>query len=443
MAPPIEADIVELDENGEKKVPVDIPLENSAASKGIEADEDELDVTDQIVFLYEAMNAREKRKTFDKLRPVLEPLLSSTHLGKSELSDSSINDDTLTNAKPAQSETLKEDQPTLITSGGNVTLSTGTSRVVIQTGSGNFVSKLKSFSGIVPVPSGQVDFRTWLTAAYRLQRNDEISSSEKLSRIQNSLLKPSLDIVQKELDSGSVTSVLKLLEAVYGSVEDPRDLLNNFNATCQSVKENPSDYLSRLYLLLDELQRHAVVEVRDAPSMLIKQFLYGCYDDNIMLKLRLEDHEQDPPDYGKLLLAIRREEAKRTRRQLVAKRVASQQVQAEREDEVEKLREEVKNLKVRKSEFTSTQSSSEVDKLRNEVAQLRQQVAGSDLRSSPSNSSHQASKPDSKQTPSKPRNKLRFCFKCGLDGHTVWKCTNEPNVKLVCTRFEKAKTQEN
>lgn len=401
------------------------------------------DETDQIVFMVENMSPRQRRQTFDRLQPVLLPLFESTVIGKS--SDSFDNPVQKSKAKLKQMEQSKADasHPTLITSSGDVTLSSGTSRVVIQTGSDKFRSKLKQFSGITPVPSGQVDYRTWSKSAIRLQKDSNTSDEEKLSRIQNSLVKPALDIVECALDSGSVTKLLSILESAYGSVEDPRDLLNNFNNSVQNHKESPSSYLSRLYLLCDELQRRGVVPVEDGPSMLLKQFVYGCTDDNLLLKLRLEEKEDDAPDYGTLLLTLRREEAKRTRRQMIAKRVVTQQLSTEKDDEVEQLRQEVKQLKLGKSVKTSIDSDdNEVVKLREEVAQLRQQVAGSCNQQMPTgNPSCYNSDVRSSQT--HPKRKLRFCFKCGMDGHTVWKCNKDANPQLVCKRFEDAKNQGN
>ena len=296
-----------------------------------------------------------------------------------------------------------------------------------------------TFSGITPVPSGQADYRQWYKAAVRLTKDAEVTDTEIVYRIQSSLMKPALDIVQNALDAGSPTLVLQLLDSVYGNVEDPRDLFNAYNNAVQDAKERASDYLSRLFLLLDELHRRDIIKVEDGPTQLLKQFVYGCTDDNLVLKLRLEEKESDPPDYGKMLLAIRVEEAKRTRRQVVSKLARSQQVSVE-DSEIEKLKKEISILK-------GDKQKSELQNLREEVAQLKQQnVSGNGQgQVQPRHSQPHGLAGASRSSPGT-RPRLRFCFKCGLDGHTVWNCKNVANPQLVCKRFEVAKetrAQEN
>ena len=157
-------------------------------------------------------------------------------------------------------------------------------------------------------------------------KDTDVQDAEKIYRIQSSLMKPALDIVQNMLDSGSVQGVLKLLNTMDGTVEDSRDLLIQFSSTLQESKEKPSEYLNRLYLLLDELLQRDIVKVADGPCELLKQFIYGCSDESLIMKLRLEEKENSPPDFGTLLLSIRREEAKRTRRNIAAKLARTHQV---------------------------------------------------------------------------------------------------------------------
>jgi hypothetical protein len=308
--------------------------------------------------------------------------------------------------------------PTLLTTAsGNVTLEQGQSKVIIQTGS-DFASKLKTFSGTLPVPPGQVDFRTWYKAAQRLHRTSERSTSEVLGRIQNSLCNPALEMAQSALDSGSVQKVLQLLKNVYGDADDPQDLWNKFHATMMTSKEKTSEYLNRLYLLVEELRHRGLVKTEDTDATLLKQFVYGCSDDHTILKLRLEDEGSTVPDFGTLLLAVRKEEAKRSRRQGNAKQTyaacAQHVVTEDGRNEIEELRKEVASLK---SQLTTTQAS------------LRPTTPAS------SGPHGESKKPRSTvQAP-----KLRFCFKCGMEGHVVWTCKNSANPELVSQKFDLVK----
>lgn len=356
----------------------------------------------QILFMLDRLSPIQRRRTLLLLRPLLSSTVVDQDIPKpTEQEASNTNADVNVNTS----------NTSVLTSTGEVTLASGSSRILIQTSSTQSSVKLKSFSGILPVPNGQIDFRTWHQAATRLSKNSSFSEIEQLSRIQNSLLKPALDVVQSSLDLGSTSDVLKLLDQVYGNVDDPRDLLNNFNSSCQNAKERCSEYLSRLYLLLDELLRLSIVAVADARLTLLKQFIYGCSDDTLLLKLRLEEKEHNPPDYGSLLLSIRREEAKRTRRQ-VAARVKTQQVSVE---------------------------NSEVEALKCEVNTLKQEVASLKLQQQHVTAENHGEQTGDRYAGARPKKRFGFCFRCGKQGHSVWNCRNDPNPTLVTKLFENAK----
>ena len=402
------------------------PLSNVAPSLNIEEqntdEEPEQDIADQIVFMFDKLKGKQRRITIEKLRPIV----TSTFLDITEKHEDKDNQklEEKHERKTNSAQSDGSQQSTIHTSNGEITLSAGTSKIHITTGnaSQNFTCKLRAFSGILPTPNGQVDFRTWMKAANRLVKDKGITDAEKLGRIQNSLLKPALDVVESSLDDGSIADVMRILQSLYGSVDDPRDLMIRFNSMVQDPKEKASEYLSRLYLAMDDLLRQNIVKIRDGNSQLFQQFLYGCHDDTLIMKLRLEE-KQDYPDYGALLLDIRKEEAKRTRRQMTMKLAKAHQLTTE-DTEVEKLRKEVATLK---------QQSAEVESLRYEMAQLKQQ------NSSRCNNETEIRPPDrSKQEKEKnpEKKKLGFCFKCGLDGHKIWNCRGKPNPELVCKRFE-------
>ena len=425
--------IVEADVHGSTEKLNDMVVEQgdqTAKQGGIEVDE--ADESEQILYMIQNLSTTGRRKTLLKL----EPLMSSTVLEEHPDSSKTLS------AKPNVLKQTVSDNSTLHTSSGEITLAAGTSRVVIQ--SGGMSSKLRLFSGNIPVPKGEIDFRTWQKAATRICKNKDVSEEEKITKMQNSLQKPALDLAQRALDSGSTTKVLNLLEKVYGNVDDPHVLLNAFNNTLQS-KERASEYLSKLYLLLDELQRRGVVDVDEAPSYLLKQFIYGCPDETLILKLRLEEKELNPPDYGTLLLALRKEEAKRTRKQVAARMVRSQQVNEiateSSKPEVELLRREVASLKDELKTEREKPHACAMKELRQEIAQLKQhQIADREQKALATGQNFRQSRPTSGVAT---RKKLRFCFKCGLENHTVWSCEQKANPELVCRRFEEAKQQEN
>jgi len=267
--------------------------------------------------------------------------------------------------------------------------------------------KLRVFSGITPTPSGHLTFRTWHRAATRLCRSEELLQEEKLALIHNSLCQPALDLVQSSLDSGSPTAVLSLLEKAYGDVQHPLDLLNDFNKTMMKKQEKPSEYLSRLYLKLEELKGREVVQDSEVPSILLRQFNYGCIDENLMLKLRLEEKEKNPPDYGTLLLALRKEEARQKKKS--GQMVAPTSMGAEKEHEIQKLSQEVKTLK---AQLAATPK----------VIQQKGETASSPV-----------AKPDQ---PPVGKKKPQFCSKCGNSGHLLWECNNTTRPRHGSRKFE-------
>lgn len=381
---PIEAEAVLSEEisgiQGAKE-----PSRKTAPATEGETDDD---VCDQIVYMIENMSARLKRRTLGQLQP----LLSSTVI----------------EATPSTgTESMKQD--------------TLEKSIIVKSRGNPIHPKLRIFSGIAPTPTGHVSFPTWLRAATRLSKTAELDDEEKMALIHNSLSHPALDLAQTALDTGSPQAVLKLLEKAYGNVQDPRDLLNEFNATTMNGKESASEYLNRLHLKLEELKDKSVVTVSEGPTVLLRQFNYGCIDENIILRLRLEEKESNPPDYGSLLLALRKEEAKRTKRSLVQKHARSQGItQRSDEDEVSKLRREVEALKL------------QLDKSKSAASQAKNTAISTEPSPAPT-----ASGTDQ---PRGTRRRLRFCFKCGEEGHVVWKCRNSPNPQLVCQKFEE---QEN
>ena len=363
----------------------------SGKNSGSSIETSENDESDQILYMIQNLPARQKRRTLLQLQP----LMSSTV----------IETDTTAQRLPKKDDS---------------SATQNTSTIVVKS-SGNPVSpKLRVFSGSTPTPSGHVSFQTWHKAARRLCTNTELSDEEKIALIHNSLCQPALDLVQSALDSGSPTSVLRMLEKAYGSVDDPRDLLNAFNATTMDRKEQPSEYLNRLHLKLEELKDREIIPETECSEVLLRQFNYGCLDEHIALKLRLDEKEDDPPEYGDLLFALRKEEAKRIKKTLVHKSATTLAVTPKQNQAVEKLRKEVEEL-------TAKLAPSKPNPLQDEKAEHEKA----------------AKKPSSKGGRSVGvRKKLRFCFKCGEDGHVVWRCRNPQNTDLVCKKFEDARMEQ-
>ena len=213
------------------------------------------DESAQILYLINSLPPVQKRRTLLQIQTLMPSTWdeASTHnptIEKGMVQESKVLDNT-TDGNTGASSSTSSCKP-----------ETGNSAIIVRAQRNAVYPKLRTFSGIAPVPQGQVNFSTWHKAAARLCSNPELSEAEQCSLLQNSITEPALDYVQTALDSGSTVEVLQLLVNAYGTAEDPRDLLNDFNATIMSTKEKASDYLSRLYLKLEALKSMNIVSQR-------------------------------------------------------------------------------------------------------------------------------------------------------------------------------------
>jgi hypothetical protein len=244
---------------------------------------DTADVSKQILAMFEKLPEEEKRRALQKLQPMMSSV--RIHQPPTEVMGHF-------KARQAASTTSK-------------CIASSEDRRIIVKPSYQSEAKLRLFSGTMPVPNNEVDFNVWYKAAAHLCKHDGLSADEKLAQIHDSLLSPALDIAQSTFDSDSLETTLKLLKNVYGSVEDPRDVLNDFHTTVMTPGEKPSEYLNRLYLKSQKLKNLDILQDGDVYSSLLKQFIYGCPDETLIMKLRLEEKENDPPSYGELLMTFR------------------------------------------------------------------------------------------------------------------------------------------
>ena len=303
----------------------------------------------------------------------------------------------------------------------------------------------------MPVPPDQVDYETWRLSASKLVDDKDVKVKDKMQKIQDSLMKPALKQVEEALKGDSAKAVLTLLDQVYGAVLEPHLLLKHFYADEQG-DEKASEFLSRLYLLLQQLQQVGAVSKDIGPSMLVQQFTGGCTDVTLLLKLRLEE-KSPPPEYGELLSAIRLEEARKTRRALTKKLARTSMVEAE-VDEVRKLRQEVADLKSKAPAAPQPRNlEHEVEQLRQEIAMLRQQ--GVAVPATPPQLINPHPQLQHRPAPTAPggsahgpydssarHQQRRFCFKCGMFNHVVNKCRNSANPTLVMERWAEKDQQK-
>lgn len=172
--------------------------------------------------------------------------------------------------------------------------------------------RLKAFSGRSPRPSNEPDFDTWRASVDYLLNDPSLSESHKTRKIIDSLLPPASDIIKHVNPLAPSSECLKLLESVYGSVEDGDELLAKFISTLQNPGEKSSVYLHRLHVVLSATIRRGGIAENERDRCLLKQFCRGCWDNTLIADLQLEKRKSDPPPFAELAILIRTAEEKQT-----------------------------------------------------------------------------------------------------------------------------------
>ena len=305
-------------------------------------------------------------------------------------------------------------------------------------------SRVRTFSGRLPKPNGEVDYDAWRTQVDLLLNDGSLSDSQKVRRILESLLSPAADIVKPLGTNASPEAYLTQLESAFGVVEDGEDLFATFLGSNQNSGEKPSVYLNRLQTLLTRAISRGGVEPADSEKYLLRQFCRGCWDQSLIIGLQLEHRKTSPPSFPELLLLLRTEEDRRSAKMdRMRKHLGSTKAAAHVHS--------VMSVPVFDEEPIATLpgkpgASSNIER---EVAELRKQVAQlmhkerKELKyeGPPGNSARMETPLQSESlaahvtgplvssTPTQPR--PWFCFKCGKDGHIAVSCTDEPNPSLV------------
>lgn len=271
-----------------------------------------------------------------------------------------------------------------------------------------FIRKLRIFSGKKPVPAGEVDFDTWSVMAKPVLDDSAINENTKKRVFLTSLLRPALEIASSEETSDSIFQTLKV---VFGTVSDGHELYIQFLSKFQGEQETSSQYLQRLYLDLLVVEERGGVSSEDLSRELLDQFIRGSRDENLILRLKLEDRTSSPPTFADLLLEIRKEE----------------------------VRSSEKKNRFKTSARTASQQTSVEETLSAKVSQLTEKLEKMERNFSPGISQKSVNKDW------KPRQNFVFCYNCGMEGHKCQTCVNPPNPtdvqKKLVERTRRSKIQ--
>lgn len=273
--------------------------------------------------------------------------------------------------------------------------------------------KLPPFSGAVRINQGEVSFQKWLRAAKRLQADASLSEAQ-VKRVILKSLRGQADEIGDYYSAENSDKIIDILIAQYGNMLDGEELKIQFYNILQEPSQSASDYLSLLFLKLSEVHSHGGIRVDEMDSLLLRQFLRGCSDEGLMLKLNLTD--DNPIPYHNFITLVRREETRRMQRKCRVKARATVQAVME---ETSKKEDEVNESMQQK-----------IAKLEEELAELRlcQQNTEHVVEAGQSTVSQQVTFPI-------------FCYRCGQDKHKANFCVNNPNPALVQRKVDQRRKQ--
>ena len=266
--------------------------------------------------------------------------------------------------------------------------------------------KIKNFSGNSKPGPGEADYRHWRRAAQRILDDRDLSQNRKQTILLQSLMGTAEDCIDL-MRNAVPEQILKLLDATFGSTNDGQELLIDYYQMNQAVNESTSEYLTRLYVKLCEVVTHDGLDMMQVPEKLVRQFMRGTTDEDMLLKLCLDDLHPGAMDYPSLIARVRREEGQRTERRLRLRKVRSNTLST------------TPDVTEHNDDKPLTGTSSEVEAFRKRVAELEAVQDVSVLAQRVKHLETSVCKSH------------MFCFRCGKDGHVAYDCTNSPNKELV------------
>ena len=360
-------------------------------------DQEVLDDTDDLQSQFDDLNralsklsAEDRRRTITWFRKSLETT------GNEGLSQSEVK----SSGSEKASESVDRGKPQTVNVSSNVTVD-------------NVARKLRHFTGKAPSNAGETDFKRWRRSAMSIAMDPELTTNRKRTYLLQSLTGPAEDAVELVRDKSPI-EIIQFLKSLYGNVEDGHNKLADFYQIMQGPQQSSSEYLIQLYQKLCDVVASKVIKETEVSLYLIRQFLRGTHDDNLVTKLRLDEMIQKPVDFPDLVEKVRKEEIIRSLRKTRAQKTARSNVTCEISESIQSEKVEMKDSKD------------------DEIARLRKQIA--DLEVVSAVTCHvNANKPTFP----------KFCYRCGEDKHVAYDCRNKPNPELVKSKSEQRKSYYN
>ena len=293
--------------------------------------------------------------------------------------------------------------------------------------------KIKNFSGSDKIGGGEVDYKHWRRAAMRVLDDGEISENKQRLILLQSLVGTAEDSIDLHRQM-SARGLVEMLDKLFGTLADGHDLLADFYQCLQQSNQTTGEYLNLLYVRLCEVVKQGGLSMNDMAETLLRQLIRGTSDEDMLVKLRLQEKVDDPPEFPDLIASVRSEEARRTERRLRLKRVVKVNASlVSSEGSCVSDSPNPSSPQISAKVLSTVESGS-----RDDVVVLRQRIA--ELEGAHSGVNLLSQRVNQLETQVRPGPSKVFCYRCGIDGHLAYDCSNAANKTLV---DEKATARRN
>lgn len=215
--------------------------------------------------------------------------------------------------------------------------------------------------------------------------------------------------------------------------------------------------LQRLQVMLNTTLVRGGISAGELDKQLLKQFIRGCWDNDLIAELQLKQKKQDPPTFAELLLLLRTAERRRTTKMSRMKRHLNtskpkifahyQGAQSQSPEHVSsavdpfsEIQDLTKQIASLQSHLASLKHKKDLEKPKGKPQppiSAKPKVYAESSKAWKSQSSDQ-------RLDNHPSNRPKpwYCFRCGEDGHIKPQRENEPNSPLVALKRKQLKDKQ-
>ncbi|XP_063812914.1 modulator of apoptosis 1-like [Pseudophryne corroboree] len=212
--------------------------------------------------------------------------------------------------KDSQNSQSKTDQ------GQNDTILTVMKSVVDEFGRIHYEGgyrRLRSFSGILPVPAGEDNYEEWRETVHQLSEEWHCADAVKKQRLVESLRGPAREVInatRRDDPTASFRDYLAALDLEFETIENVDDMKYRLRHTYQNVGEKLTSYIYRIDRLIHRIVDRGGMTIEEVNEKRLQQLIEGALTtDPIAQRLRYTTSSRQPPSFMKLMREVKQEES--------------------------------------------------------------------------------------------------------------------------------------